>query len=519
MKKEVCKETAINVCCRFRPKNEREIKEEKNNKQFYFLSPTSILIKNENKEHEFFFDSIFSEQTTQEQIYNEKILPLLDELFAGYSCTIFAYGQTGSGKTFTLSGEETEIENNNQGIIPRVITDLFKKISFQQSEIEYSLSVCYIELYLEQIRDLLSPASTELKLREGGKMNGFWIQGVREEYVVSKEELENLIASGTKQRIIASTKMNECSSRSHSVLILTLQQSFLLKGTKYSSKLCLVDLAGSEKVSKTGASGILLKQAQATNKSLSTLGNVIKALSDKAEHIPYRDSKLTKLLMDSLGGTSKTCLIITCSPSVWNIEETLSTLRFGSRAKTIKNKAIANIEYCSSEYQRMLESASIRIKQLEILKGSEEKIELEKYKKLEEERKREREEYEEKIDIIQTRLEEGVLLLEELESENNILKKQNEEKDKKIVELKNELLSVKNSSSLYTIDEFSNYDKHVSKSRETMIQELENALTSSELSRKIEKEAYEKSISIIKSQLSNLKLELYTPMIKKKIIK
>jgi kinesin family protein 5 len=199
----------------------------------------------------------------------------------------------------------------------------------------------------------LEPSKDNLKIRElPGR--GIFVEDITENYVASYDEVLDVMAAGQTNRAIGSTKMNFESSRSHSVFILTLGQLNKLNGTRKGSKLTLVDLAGSEKVQKTGAVGVTLKEAQHINKSLSALGNVINSLTTNQKHVPYRDSKLTRLLSDSLGGNSKTVLVITCSPMSSNAEETLSTLRFGSRAKNIKNKPKVNQEKSVAEYKRLL---------------------------------------------------------------------------------------------------------------------------------------------------------------------
>ena len=216
-----------------------------------------------------------------------------------------------------------------------------------------------MELYLEKINDLLDPAKSNLRVRED-PARGVYVEGVTEAYTSSAGEMLELMERGTSNRAVASTRMNADSSRSHSVFVVTTEQKDTVSGLKKVGNMYLVDLAGSEVVGKTHASGQTLAEAKMINKSLSALGNVIKALISGTSHIPYRDSKLTRVLQNSLGGNAKTSLVITCSSSSYNAVETLSTLRFGARAKCIRNKPKANQERSAEEYQRLLTAAEKR---------------------------------------------------------------------------------------------------------------------------------------------------------------
>ena len=220
---------------------------------------------------------------------------------------------------------------------------------------------------MERIKDLLDPGKVDLKIREN-KSKGVHIQEVTEEYVSSPQETIRVFKKGVGNRAVAFTNMNDFSSRSHMAFILTLHQSNLKDGSARSGKITVVDLAGSEKVSKTLAEGKLLDEAKQINKSLSCLGNVINALTEaKSSHVPYRDSKLTRLLQESLGGNSKTSLIINISPSAYNAAESISSLRFGFRAKDIKNKPKINKEYTIPELLLLLEKAEKRNQELELM--------------------------------------------------------------------------------------------------------------------------------------------------------
>lgn len=254
----------------------------------------------------------------------------------GFNGTIFTYGQTASGKTHTMQGPDIE-DLELQGIIPRMVRTVFNRIETASENIEFTVKVSMIEIYNERIRDLLDPSKDNLKVHEE-KGKGVYVGDVTETYVAEELEVYDIMKLGNKNRAISATNMNEESSRSHSIFILTLTQNNLDDLSCKTGRLYLVDLAGSEKIAKTGATGQTLDEAKKINQSLTTLGKVITALTDKkSSHVPYRESKLTRILSESLGGNSRTCLVITCSPSPYNELETVSTLRFGTRARNIKN--------------------------------------------------------------------------------------------------------------------------------------------------------------------------------------
>ncbi|KAJ9085257.1 hypothetical protein DSO57_1015849 [Entomophthora muscae] len=227
---------------------------------------------------------------------------------------------------------------------------------------EYTVNVSYMEIYMERIRDLLNPRNDNLPIHEE-KNRGVYVKGLMEIYVSSIEEVYQVMRQGSSSRAVAHTNMNAESSRSHSIFVVTISQKNLLDGGSIKTgKLYLVDLAGSEKVGKTGASGQTLEEAKKINKSLSSLGMVINALTDgKSSHVPYRDSKLTRILQESLGGNSRTTLIINCSPAAYNVSETLSTLRFGMRAKKIRNRAKINQDLSPAELKALLKKAKAQV--------------------------------------------------------------------------------------------------------------------------------------------------------------
>ena len=257
-----------------------------------------------------------------------------------------------------------------RGIIPRIVEQMFASIMRSPENIEYTVRVSYMEIYMERIRDLLVPQNDNLPVHEE-KSRGVYVKGLLEIYVSSVQEVFEVMRRGGAARATAATNMNQESSRSHSIFVITITQKNVETGSAKSGQLFLVDLAGSEKVGKTGASGQTLEEAKKINKSLSALGMVINSLTDgKSTHIPYRDSKLTRILQESLGGNSRTTLIINCSPSSYNDQETLSTLRFGVRAKAIKNKAKINAELSPLELKQLLKKAQSQVTTYEGYVGS-----------------------------------------------------------------------------------------------------------------------------------------------------
>lgn len=347
----------IKVMCRFRPVSEKEKQVFPDLMCVEFLNDNQTFIVNPQSEHndplQFKFDYVFPPESPQEKVYDISAKPIVEAVLQGFNGTVFAYGQTSSGKTFTMMGTDDE----NMGIIPRMVSTVFGKILKSHAKIEFQVKLAYCEIYMEKIRDLLEPSKVNLKIHEE-KTRGIYIADLTEQYVTCESEVFELMSIGNKNREVGSTNMNAGSSRSHSLFSLTITQTNLLDYSAKTGKLYLVDLAGSEKVSKTGAAGKRLEEAKNINKSLTMLGLVIAALTDpKSGHIPYRDSKLTRILQDSLGGNSKTVLIVTCSPSPYNESETVSTCRFGIRAKSIKNKPKVNREYTLAELKLMLSKA------------------------------------------------------------------------------------------------------------------------------------------------------------------
>ena len=395
----------VNVICRFRPMNELE-KTTGNEQVCVFTSPTSLQFNStrEKNHYRFNFDRIFPPTSTQEDIYSFGVKGIIDSVLDGYNGTVLAYGQTSSGKTYTMQGDISN--QNTYGIIPRMISHVFNFIHEQEGT-EFMIKVSMIEIYQEKIRDLLDISRVNLQIRED-TIKGIYVDGCSERYVGCPGDVLAALELGSNNRAQAATNMNEHSSRSHSIFILTINQTNKKEGFSKIGKLYLVDLAGSEKISKTGATGHTLDEAKNINKSLTTLGRVINNLTDgKSSYIPYRDSKLTRVLQESLGGNSKTCLIITCSPSIYNESETLSTLRFGERAKKIKNKPKINKEVTVAELQKLvdqlkenLKKANARISQLEnFIKQNGLSIPVSNYQKEEDEEEKRKEVVEKEKDV------------------------------------------------------------------------------------------------------------------------
>lgn len=293
---------------------------------------------------QFTFDSVFDWTSSQQAIYEDTSSPIITDVLEGYNGTIFAYGQTGTGKTHTMTGKEDD--HKERGIMPRAFEDIFKGVEGDSVKTQFLIRASYLEIYNEECRDLLSKnPKKKLDLHEKPD-SGVYVKDLSYFAVKEVSEIREVMNIGMKNRSVRETMMNAVSSRSHSLFTITVERSELGADGKPHirvGKLNMVDLAGSERLSKTGASGEGQKEAAKINLSLSTLCHVISALTDpKSTYIPYRDSKLTRLLQDSLGGNTKTVMIANVGPADYNFDETMNTLRYASRAKNIQNKPRIN---------------------------------------------------------------------------------------------------------------------------------------------------------------------------------
>ncbi|WJX18262.1 Kinesin-like protein KIN-5B, variant 2 [Trifolium repens] len=354
------RETNVQVLLRCRPLSDDEQKSNvpkvvscNENKREVIVMQT---VANKQVDRVFNFDKVFGPKSQQRSIYDQAIAPIVNEVLDGFNCTVFAYGQTGTGKTYTMEGGMRNKGGDltaEAGVIPRAVRQIFDILEAQNAD--YSMKVTFLELYNEEITDLLSPEDNSprpieervkkpVALMEDGK-GSVLLRGLEEESVYSVNEIYALLERGASKRRTAETLLNKRSSRSHSVFTITVYVKETVIGDEElikCGKLNLVDLAGSENILRSGAREGRAREAGEINKSLLTLGRVINALVEHSAHVPYRDSKLTRILRDSLGGKTKTCIIATISPSAYCLEETLSTLDYASRAKNIKNKPEAN---------------------------------------------------------------------------------------------------------------------------------------------------------------------------------
>nr|XP_057907127.1 kinesin-like protein KIF3B [Doryrhamphus excisus]XP_057907128.1 kinesin-like protein KIF3B [Doryrhamphus excisus] len=360
---------SIKVVVRCRPMNEKERAATFESVVSVDVKLGQIIVRNPrdpSTSKVFTFDSVYDWKSKQIELYNESFRPLVDSVLRGFNGTIFAYGQTGTGKTYTMEGVRNNPER--RGVIPNSFDHIFGHISRSQNQ-QYMVRASYLEIYQEEMRDLLSKdQSRPLELRERPD-TGVYVKNLSSFVTRSKEEIENVMNVGNQNRSVGATNMNEHSSRSHAIFVITVECSEQkVDGENHIrvGKLNLVDLAGSERQTKTGAQGERLKEATKINLSLSALGNVISALVDgRSSHIPYRDSKLTRLLQDSLGGNARTVMVANIGPASYNVEETLTTLQYSNRAKNIQNTPCVNEDPKDAQLRRFQEEIARLKEQLE----------------------------------------------------------------------------------------------------------------------------------------------------------
>ncbi|GFH13907.1 kinesin-like protein [Haematococcus lacustris] len=335
---------SIRVLCRVRPllEKERAGLEEGAPDPVKVLSDEVMRVAGEKADKEFEFDRVFKPTEGQEQVFDE-VSSLVTSVLDGYNVSIMAYGQTGSGKTYTMEGLETD-----PGVNSRALKELFRLAEERAEDLKYKFSASVLEIYNEQIYDLLAGGrdqdgdKLDVKQAPDGSM---YVPGCKVEDVASLTDVAAVMRRGKQNRSTFATNMNEHSSRSHLVLSVQVTATAVAGGSTMRGKLHLIDLAGSERIGRTGAQGDRLKEAQNINKSLSALGDVIQALQQRHSHIPYRNSKLTRLLEDSLGSSSKCLMVVNVSPALENVAETKCSLEFASRARKVElGKARQHVE-------------------------------------------------------------------------------------------------------------------------------------------------------------------------------
>ena len=354
----------IKVVARFRPKNQLEISLEPDKPLVVrFVNETTMTVGDGKEKETITFDRIFPPEDTQATVFNVVGCPVIEDVLTGYNGTVFAYGQTGSGKTYSMMGADL-YDETRRGIIPRAANKIFSAVDTCSADIEFTLTCSMLEIYKESLNDLLCAEPHHLKIKEDPR-KGIYVQGLTEVSVDCEDEMLELIALGDQMRTVGATRCNAASSRSHTLFTLEVKQKFPNESERR-GKLNLVDLAGSEKVHLSGVTGNALDEAKKINLSLSALGNVIHALISGSEHVPYRDSKLTRLLQESLGGNYKTTIIVALSPCFRHFDETLNSIKFAQRAKRIQNQAIINIKNSPEAYQKIIDKLTLQLQRTEL---------------------------------------------------------------------------------------------------------------------------------------------------------
>ncbi|XP_012224694.1 kinesin-like protein KIF18A [Linepithema humile] len=375
-------EISIKVIVRVRPHNERELQDNSRTvievvddrmlifdpkeqaTPFFFHNVAQKgrdMLKRQNKQMQFIFDRIFDSTSTNVDVFEGSTKSLISSLLEGYNCSVFAYGATGAGKTHTMLGNRED-----PGITYRTVAELFSEIENQSKHREFNLGVSYLEIYNENVQNLLHKTG-QLHLREDGRC-GVVVAGLEPIAIQSAEELLSLLAEGNKNRTQHPTDANKESSRSHAVFQVYIKMINKLDSQVQRVKLSMIDLAGSERASATGCKGVRFKEGANINKSLLALGNCINNLADGIKHIPYRDSKLTRLLKDSLGGNCHTVMIANIGPSSLTYEDTYNTLRYANRAKKIKSNAKKNVS-CEMHVAGYIKIVEEQKKEIDILKS------------------------------------------------------------------------------------------------------------------------------------------------------
>ena len=328
----------INVFCRFRPPSELELEHTSNN-SITILSPKQLLVRKDNNldiQQDYTFDGLFLPSTPLEQIYLRTSKQIIENVVMGYNGAIICYGQTGTGKTFTMNE-----------LTPLAVKHIFRLINEADSENElFKVDVSIIEIYKEQVNDIINPKNNNLNLIETKKNKKLIIENLTTTTVSNETELNDVIYKGTMKRNTNSQTMKEYTAKSHNIIIVTVYRYYIDKNAMRTGTLYLCDLEGSEKITKMNEEENIEEQ-KLVNKSLSALASVVQSLSlknDTITHVPYRDSKLTRILSECLGGSAYTTLILTCTQNEYNLSETRNTLIFGERAKKIRNRPVINYE-------------------------------------------------------------------------------------------------------------------------------------------------------------------------------
>lgn len=339
--------SSVRVAVRFRPL----LEEEKEEGIAFAVRPEAHtrIVDSVDLHYSFELDRAFGAEASQAQVYAEVGRPAVGDVLMGYNGTVLAYGQTGSGKTYCMFGPSLE-QPTRHGLIPRAVRQIFDAIRSGSDDVRFVLRCSLLEVYCDELRDLLDPSNHRLRIQETPQ-KGVFVDGLTQECVTCEEDVLGILHTGVRMRVVASTKMNQISSRSHVIFFLSCEQQ-LPNGANKVAKLSLADLAGSERAMRSGAlsaGGARLQEMKKINCSLSALGQIIQALSEKHQHVPYRNSQLTRVLQETIGGNCKTALVVTCSAGRRHASETLSSLRFATRARSVCNHVKVNLIHSAEQ--------------------------------------------------------------------------------------------------------------------------------------------------------------------------